>query len=133
MLLLLLAVIIKSLLGVIGNKPFTKLDNKLSLFLLIGTHIQFVVGLVLYVVSYLGGHRVQFNSSTMSTPAIRYFSVEHALVMVIVVTLITIGRSTSKKLADDKAKHMRLLILNGIALILILGTVYGMGAAYNSL
>lgn len=118
-LLLLIAVIIKSLIGLLNKKPFEKADNMLSLFLLIFTHIQILAGLTLYFVSPF----VQFGSQTMSDKMTRYWTVEHITGMLIAVVLITIARSTSKRMSDPVAKHKRLFIFNTIALVIIIAVV----------
>jgi hypothetical protein len=118
-LLFLLIVIVKSLAGLVGKKPFGKADNLLSLFLLIFTHIQALSGLILYFVS----PWVKFDSTTMSDKLTRYWTVEHIFAMLIAVVLITVARSTSKKMADPVAKHKRLLIFNTIALIIVVVTI----------
>jgi hypothetical protein len=122
-LLLLLAVIVKSLNGFIEKKPFQTIDNKLSLWLLIATHIQFVTGLVLYFVSPF----VQFDGEAMKDSSIRYWTVEHLVGMVIAVVLITVARIGSKKLKEGVAKHKRLFILNTIALLVIVATILESG------
>lgn len=114
--LLLIAVIIKSMLGFTGKKTFGKTDNLLSLLLLIFTHIQFVLGLGAYFVSSL----VQFNDQTMKVGELRYWTVEHGLGMLVAVALITVARSTSKRMADPVAKHKRLFVFNTIALAIII-------------
>ena len=114
-LLLLIAVVVKSLLGWLNKSSFSKLDNKLSLWLLILTHLQFVAGLFLYFVSPF----VQFSSTTMKDHTTRYWTVEHGFMMLIAIALITIARVSHKKLATDGAKHKRLFILNALALLII--------------
>ena len=114
-LLMLLVVIVNSLIGLTSKKTFGKTDNLLSLVLLITTHIQFLAGLVLYFVS----PRVVFNDQTMQGD-FRYWTIEHSTIMIIAVALITIARSTSKKLSDPVAKHRRLFLLNTVALAIIL-------------
>jgi hypothetical protein len=116
-LIMLLVVIGKSLIGLVAKKPFQKIDNTLSLILLIVTHIQFLVGLMLYFVS----PRVNFGEGAMT--ASRYFTVEHAFGMLLAVVLITVARSTSKKMTDDTAKFKRLAYLNILALVVIIGTL----------
>ncbi len=130
-LILLVAVIIIAISGLVKKRPFSGLDNRMSLFLFIATHVQLLVGLLLYILSYTNEGMVRFNSETMSNPMIRYFTVEHVIMMLIAVVLITLGRTGMKKLSDDRAKHRRLLVFNTIALLIIVGTVYGMGGAYN--
>lgn len=116
---MLVLVIAMALSGVMGKRAFGKWDDKAGLYLLIFTHLQLLVGLVLYFVSPF----VKFGSDTMSDKVTRYWTVEHIFTMVIAVALITIGRITSKKLATDQARHKRLLILNTVALILIVATI----------
>jgi hypothetical protein len=118
-LLLLVIVVIKSLLGFVGKKPFGKADNLLSLFLLIFTHIQALAGLILYFVSPF----VKFGSDTMKDKFTRYWTVEHIFAMLIAVVLITVARSTSKKMADPVSKHKRLFIFNVIALVIVVVTI----------
>ncbi|NJM26535.1 MAG: cytochrome B, partial [Bacteroidia bacterium] len=93
--------------------------NRASLYLLIFTHLQLVVGFIVYFVS----PWVRFDNTTMKDAATRYWTVEHVFAMLIVVALITIGRVSSKRLASDEAKHRRLFILNTVALLLIIATL----------
>src|SRR4051812_39058096 len=109
----LIIVIAMSLVGMMGKKPFGKSNNLTSLLLLIFTHIQALAGLIVYFVSPV----VQFGSDTMKDKTIRYWTVEHITGMLIAVVLITIARSTSKRMTDDQAKHKRLFIFNLIALL----------------
>lgn len=118
-LVMLLVVIAMAFSGLLGKRPFGKWDNKAGLYLLIFTHLQLLVGIVLYFVSPF----VKFGSDTMSDKVTRYWTVEHVFTMVIVVTLITIARISSKKLPTDQARHKRLLILNTVALVLIIATI----------
>jgi uncharacterized membrane protein len=115
----LIIVIITSLLGWLNRKPFTASDNKLSLSLFIATHIQLLVGLILYFVSPF----VRFDGSTMSDKMTRYWTVEHIFGMLVAVVFITLARSTSKRMNDDNAKHKRMFIFNFVALVVIVAIV----------
>jgi hypothetical protein len=115
-LILLVVVVITSFVGWLGKKHYTGTDNKLSLSLFIATHLQLLLGLILYVIS----PWVQFSGSTMKDDTIRYWTVEHIFVMLIAVVLITIARISAKKMPSSGAKHKRLFIFNLIALLLIL-------------
>lgn len=66
--------------------------KKLSLFALIGAHVQAVLGLILYAIS----PKIQFSASTMSNSMLRFFTVEHGLMMLIAIILITIGNRKAK-------------------------------------
>src|SRR6185295_13592047 len=116
LLILLLAVIVKSLLGFANNQSFSKIDNVLGLTLFSVTHTQLLVGLILYFVSPL----VMFNGAAMKDPILRYWTSEHSVMMLIAIVFITLARTTSKKMSDDTAKHKRMFIFNTVALVIIL-------------
>ena len=118
-LILLIMVIVRSLMGWIGSKSYGNLDNKMGLYLVIFTHLQLVAGITLYFIS----PNVKFSSETMSTHELRYWTVEHIFAMVIAVTLITIARSTSKRMSTDTLKFKRLAIFNSMAIIVIIATI----------
>ncbi len=122
-LVLLLVVIVRSVAGFLRNKSFSQLDNALSLGLLITTHIQFLLGLILYFVS----PNVQFTENTMKDSVLRYWAVEHLVGMLIAVVLITVARSTAKRMTESLAKHKRLAIFNSIALLIIIATIMQSG------
>jgi low temperature requirement protein LtrA len=112
---MLVVVVIVSLLKWLGKKPYTNLDNKLGLYLFIFTHLQLLIGLILYFVSDV----VQFNAGTMKNAELRYWAVEHLSLNLIAIVLITLARTTSKKMGDDTAKHRRMFVFNVLALIII--------------
>ncbi len=114
-LLLLVIVIAKSMVGLMNKKPFEKGDEKFTLFLMIATHLQLLVGVILYFVSPF----VQFGGGTMKDSVTRYWTVEHAFIMVSAVVLITLARTTTKKLSESHAKHKRVFIFTSLALVLI--------------
>ena len=115
-LILLVVVIITSLMGWMNKKSYTGTDNKLSLYLFIATHLQLLLGLILYTQSDL----VQFGKLAMKIKMVRYWTVEHVTIMLIAVVLITMARITAKKMTSDEAKHKRMFIFNVLALALIL-------------
>lgn len=118
-LILLIVVIITSVLGFANKKPYTSSDNKIGLFLFIATHLQLLLGLILFFVSPV----VQFSGAAMKDAATRYWLVEHNTAMVIAIIFITLARTSSKKMADSEAKHKRMFIFNLIALVIIILTI----------
>lgn len=115
----LVVVIVKALLSIVNKQPYTKLDNRIGLYLFIFTHMQLLIGLILYFVSPF----VKFGSDTMSDKATRYWTVEHITAMIIAIVLITLARTSLKRMTDDSAKHRRTLIYNAMALAIIVGTI----------
>ena len=92
-----------------------------NLFALISTHIQAFLGLVLYFVS----PNVMFSDmgAVMKSNVYRYWTVEHIVLMLIAVVLITIGYSKSKKALTDAAKHRTVAIFFTIAAILVIAGI----------
>lgn len=102
-----------------GSKAFTAKDKKLGLFALIFTHSQFLIGLILYFIS----PKVVFSGAAMKDSALRFFLVEHILLMLVAVALITIGYSKSKKAELDSKKFKLTFWFFIIALVLILAGI----------
>jgi len=115
----LVVVIGKALLGLVNKQPYGKWDNMLGLYLFIFTHMQLLIGFILYFVSPF----VKFGSETMGDKTTRYWTVEHVTAMLIAIVLITMARTTSKRMTSDNAKHKRMLTFNVIALLIVVGTI----------
>lgn len=118
-LLLLVVAVVNSLIGMTSKKEFTAKDRKIALFGLIATHIQLVVGLILYFVSPLG----KASLGNMKDAAVRLTSLEHPLINIIAIVLITIGWSRHKKSATSEAKFKSITIFYGLGLVLILARI----------
>jgi hypothetical protein len=118
-LLLLVVAVINSFIGLSSKKEFTDKDRRIALFGLIATHIQFVAGLILYFVSPLG----KASLGNMKDAALRLTSLEHPLLNIIAIALITIGWSRHKKLATSNAKFKSISIFFGLGLLLILARI----------
>ncbi|MCW2118308.1 hypothetical protein [Flavobacterium sp. 7A] len=116
---LLILVVVNSTIGLLTKKEFTPWDRRVGIMGLIGTHTQLLIGLILYFVSPLG-----FSSlGNMSDKALRMTSLEHPLINIIAITLITIGWSKHKKITESNKKFKTFLIFYGLGLILILSRV----------
>jgi len=123
-LLVLLMATINAVIKFFGKKEFHAKDFRISLFTLIVSHIQLLLGLLLYFVS----PRLQLWSESgmggiMKDAVNRLYLVEHPLVNIIAVVLITIGYSKHKKKLTSTPKFKVLSIFYTIALILYLSRI----------
>jgi hypothetical protein len=116
---LLLAAIVKSAQGMMSKRAYTGSDNKINLFLMISAHTQLLVGLILYFVS----PKVMFGEGMMKNNVARFFTMEHSVMMIIAIVLITMGRITSRKAATDAAKFKKAFTFFLIALLVILAGI----------
>lgn len=115
---LLIITVISAFAGWFGKNNYTNGNRKLNLFAMISMHIQLLIGLALYFMSpkvNLG----DFGAAMKNTMS-RYWTVEHALMMIIAIVLITIGHSRSKKAGSGVNKHKAVAIFYTLSLIVVL-------------
>jgi hypothetical protein len=118
-LLLLVIAVVNSFIGKTSKKDFTSKDRKIALFALIGTHTQLLVGFVLYFVSPLG----LASLGQMKDAALRLTSLEHPLLNLIAIVLITIGWSKHKKAVSNESKFKSIAVFYGLGLVFILSRI----------
>lgn len=114
----LVVVFIYVLVNFFNDKPFTEKVRKASLVGLIVSHLQLLIGLVLYFISPEG--LSNFSGEAMGDAMSRLYMLEHPLTMIIAIILITVGYSKAKNSTTDTARYKRILIFYGLGLLLIL-------------
>ena len=123
-LIVLIIATVNALIKTFGDKEYEASDFRKSLFTLIVSHIQLLIGLVLYFVS----PRLQLFSELgmgdiMKDSVNRLYLVEHPLINIIAVALITIGYSKHKKKLTSNSKLKTIAIFYTIALVLFLSRI----------
>jgi hypothetical protein len=116
--LVLLVAVINALMGYNSKRSFSDKDLRISLFALIFSHIQLLLGLAVYFVSPLGFEQL----GEMKNAAIRLTSLEHPLINILAIAVITIGWSKHKK-AEGNLKFRKILFFYALGLILILSRI----------
>lgn len=107
-----------------GDKEFSANDFRVSLFALIVTHIQLLLGIVLFFASdYISKIQELGMGEIMKNADWRSRIIEHPFTMIIAVALITIGYSKHKKKLTSKPKFKVLAIFYTLALILVLAKI----------
>ena len=117
-LILLVAAILNALVSK-GKGEYVKKDKMLNLFAMVTLHVQLLIGLVLYFIS----PRVQFSEGWMKNSALRFFGMEHVLMMVIAIVLITIGRKKAEKETDPAKKHGKIVLWYTIVLVVLFAAI----------
>lgn len=121
-LILLVIAVINAVIGLSSKKPFTVNDRRISLMALISAHIQLVFGLLLYFVSPNGLEKIQTLGMGNMTAFDRLLALEHPLINIIAIVLITVGWSKHKKAAEDK-KFKSIAVFYALGLIFLLSRV----------
>ncbi|MEO5675578.1 MAG: hypothetical protein ABIQ74_13125 [Chitinophagales bacterium] len=107
--------------GWIRKKKFTTSDNRASLIYMIACDIQLLAGLALYFfISPVTHGFFQSGSGALEDAGIRFYSLEHPVLMLLGIAAAHIGRIASKKATDDQVKFKRGAIWFTISIILIL-------------
>lgn len=121
---LLFFVTIKAWFGWLGKRSFQPTDRKLGSIVMGLTHIQLLIGIVLYIIKkhYQGfTHMKELKAAGELELAavVRFWTIEHLSMMLLAIILITVGHSLSKRATTHHGKHMRLAIFFTLALIFI--------------
>jgi len=121
---ILVATVLSSLLNFYSKNIFYKKDLRLALFTLIVVHIQLLLGIAWYFMSPAYKHLKEIGmGAAMKDSLTRLLTVEHPLMMIIAIVLITIGFSKHKKKENDTSKFKTISIYYGIALLFILSRI----------
>ncbi|MCF1190555.1 hypothetical protein LRR18_03085 [Mangrovimonas sp. AS39] len=116
--------VVNSIIKALGDREYKALDFRISLFTLIVSHIQLLIGLVLYFVSpRLSMFSELGMGGVMKNALLRLYLVEHPLVNIIAIVLITMGYSKHKKKLVSKSKFNTVAIFYLFALILLLSRI----------
>ncbi|PDH44883.1 MAG: hypothetical protein CND43_02645 [Flavobacteriales bacterium MED-G15] len=123
-LLILVLAIFNALIGKIKGKDFESKDLRVSLFGLIFSHLQLLIGLILYFVSPWFGQWSDLGvGGVMGNNEARLYLVEHPFTNIIAIVLITMGWSLHKRQSDPGKKFLRIGIFYGLGLILLLSRI----------
>ncbi|WP_046758871.1 hypothetical protein [Kordia jejudonensis] len=122
-LLILIVAVANATIGFTSGKKFTAKDLRISLFALIFTHLQLLIGLILYFVSPNGMNIISSRGMGGMTSAERLLALEHPFVGILAIILITIGWSKHKKQETDKRAFGKIAIFYGLGLLLILSRI----------
>lgn len=102
-----------------SKNQFEKKDRLLYMFTMVSMHLQLVLGLVLYFIS----GRVKFKEGWMGDTAQRFFNMEHLVMMIAAIAIITIGHIRAKKAPDNNAKHTTIRLWYIIGFIILLAGI----------
>jgi hypothetical protein len=114
-----LILILAAIFNAVASKrsgKYEKKDKMLNLFAMVFLHIQLLVGIILYFIS----PKVSFAEGWMKNASTRFYGMEHVLLMLIAIILVTIGRKKAEKASLAANKHAKIVKFYAIGLILII-------------
>lgn len=106
-----------------SGAPHKKGDNLARVLAVIISHAQLVVGVSLYFTSPIVSYFWQNFSNAVHERQVRFFGMEHVVVMIAAVTVLTIGSAKAKRKTTDAQKHKAVYVWFTVALLLILSSI----------
>jgi Na+-driven multidrug efflux pump len=107
--------------GWFGKREYTEIDRKVGVYFSVSLDIQLLLGIILYIfLSPITRTAFQDFSTAMTITDIRFFAVEHILMMVLAVILVHVGTILSKRGASDISKHRRSAIWFSLAILIVI-------------
>ena len=116
-------IVINSVISKFSGRAFNTKDLRISLYGLIFSHIQVLIGLILYFVSPWFDQFSQLGMSIMKNAESRLYLIEHPLINIIAILLITLGWSLHKRQSDSSKKFLRIGLFYGLGLIFLLSRI----------
>lgn len=98
---------------------YVKKDKMINLFAMVFLHIQLLLGIVLVFIS----DKTAFVSGWMKIPMYRFYGMEHILMMVLAIALVTIGRRKAENETVVSKKHSKIALWYTLGLLLILAAI----------
>lgn len=118
-LIFLVIAVVNAFIGISAKNPFTPKDRRISMFALIAAHVQFVFGMLLYFTSPNGLDKIKAVGMSGMSAMDRLLALEHPLVNLIAIVLITVGWSKHKRAAETlKFKQIAIFYVLGLVLLL---------------
>ncbi len=119
--LLALLAIIRAVNGLSFKRGWTGMDNRVGMLFTTLMDTQLLVGIILYFfLSPITMTALQNFGGVMGNASIRFFAMEHSVVMLLAVIVAHVGRSMVRRASSATAKHRRTAIWIGVAILLVL-------------
>ena len=122
-LIILLLAVLNALRGKISGKEFGSNDLRISLFGLIFSHIQLLIGLILYFVSPWFDQWSSMGMGIMKNAESRLYLIEHPITNIVAIVLITMGWSMHKRQSESSKKFLRIALFFGLGLVFLLNRI----------
>jgi len=119
----LLFAIFRAFNGWSSKRSFSRVDNSVRHWTATIAHIQLIFGLVLYFISPIVNYFLHNFNDAVHRREIRFFGMEHSLMMVIAIVVITIGSARAKRKLTDPEKFKTMALWFSVGLLIILSSV----------
>ena len=119
----LLSAIYRAYKGWFSKKKFTPFDNSLRRWTAAAVHVQLIIGLWLYFISPFAVYFLDNFPASVHQREFRFFGMEHSLMMLTAIVIITIGSVKAKRGRTDTEKFKTMAVWFSIGLFIILTSI----------
>lgn len=109
--------------GWFEKKSFTQKDSKNLFFYTRFFEVQIILGTILMFTKGWGNIMINGGADVMSNSILRFFAVEHWLMMVIALVIAHIGGAQIKKTDESIKKYRRMAIWTLVSILLVLAAI----------
>ena len=109
--------------GLISKRSFEIKDLRLSLFTLIFSYIQMLMGIATYFVSDYFSAWENGMGAVIRDSNLRMYLIQRPITNILAIVLITMGWSLHKKASVDRKKYFRIAVFYAIGLLLLFSRV----------
>lgn len=109
--------------GWFSKKQFSRFDKFIISSVLTVVHLQFILGLWLYFISPVARYFMHNFKEAIHQRDFRFFGMEHLVMMLLSVSIITIGSVKSKRKATDIEKYKTMAFWFTAGLLIILSSI----------
>lgn len=109
--------------GWLFKKKFSGVDDFMRYSTVTVVNIQFILGLWLYFLSPVAGYFLHNFKQAVHQRDFRFFGMEHVVMMLLAITILTIGSAKAKGRQDDKQKFKTMAIWFTAGLLIILSSI----------
>ncbi len=113
--------VVRALRGQAGRRRWTPVDENVGLGFTVALDVQLLLGLVLFVfLSPITTRAIHDIATTMRTHALRFWTLEHPLLMVAAVVLAHVARVRIRGTSDSLLRYRAAATFFGLAVLLVL-------------
>jgi hypothetical protein len=120
-LILAIVAVVRAIVGMSGPRAWARGDTLAGRLLTISVDTQLLVGLILYgVLSPVTRMAFSDMGVAMRDASLRFYAVEHLVLMLAAVALVHVGQVRVRKAMTDRARHRTAAVFFGLALLLMI-------------
>lgn len=109
--------------GWLSNRPYTRIDDSVRHWTATIALVQFALGLWLYFISPIVDYFLHNFKNAVHQGEMRFFGMEHSLMMTTAVAVITIGSLRARRKGTDRQKFKTMAIWFTIGLLIVLSSI----------